>query len=133
MSDCAEAGQQIGPLTSIARDRWNTLAEKWRPRMRRPRPSLAATCKSYPNGLGTLARRGIDAASFGLAKPLAMKLAKIMGAKNCGCDARERWLNELVPNVATVGKMEWMRLAPKILTLWKRLRTDQPANGSNTP
>jgi len=104
----------MGDKIVISRDHWNKLAAKWRPRIKPSHQAAAVTHDQYPNGLGTLARKGIDLVSFGAAKPLAMAVAKIMGAKNCGCEAREQCLNRLVPDVAKVGGLEWVKLAPRI-------------------
>jgi len=117
VADCAEAGEVMGDKIAIPRDRWNKLAEKWRSRMIR-RSSSTSHSPSHesecPHGLGTLARKGISLVSLGMAKPLAMAVAKVMGAKNCGCEAREQCLNRLVPDVAKVGGLEWVKLAPRI-------------------
>jgi len=70
---------------------------------------------AFPRGLGTLTRRGIDITSFGLARPIAEAIAKILTAKNCGCNGREACLDKLVPDVRAVGALGWLALAPRIL------------------
>jgi len=125
VSECVEASEVMGDTYVMPRERFNAISAKWRPRRLRP-PALLLTShpheSEYPNGLGTLARRGIDMVSLGMAKPLAMALARMMGKPNCGCDAREKTLNELVPDVRMVkGAMGWARLVPKILVERKRV------------
>ncbi|MCL2649217.1 MAG: hypothetical protein FWD61_19835, partial [Phycisphaerales bacterium] len=104
----------MGDIYVMPPDRFAALHAKWQSFKKCPKSSIVPLQQQYPNGLGTLARRGIDVVSFGLAKPLAMTIARIMGAQNCGCDAREQRLNELVPDVADVGVMDWIKLTPKI-------------------
>ena len=105
----------MGDIYVMPPDRFAALHAKWQSFKKCPKSSIVPLQQQYPNGLGTLARRGIDVVSFGLAKPLAMTIARIMGAQNCGCDAREQRLNELVPDVADVGVMDWIKLTPRIL------------------
>jgi hypothetical protein len=67
----------------------------------------------FPRGLGTLVRNGVDAASLGLAKPIADALAKAFAGGNCQCLAREACLNKLVPDVHEVLTREWPMIAVK--------------------
>lgn len=116
VAECVLAGDEEGDNITISRDRWNAVAKKWRPRMKRQRPTTTAT-NQYPHGLGTYTRKGIALASLGIAPLLADAIAKFMGKTGCGgCAARERRLNELVPDVSQVeGLMGWVKLTPKIL------------------
>ena len=66
-------------------------------------------------GLGSVVSKGIDLASFGMAKPVATSIAKAFGASSCGCDARAKCLNELVPDVSKIKPVDWLWLAPRIL------------------
>jgi len=117
VAECIEAAEVVGDTYTMPRERFEAIRAKWKPRNRCHQPSPPASHPSesaYPHGLGTLTRRGIDLVSLGMAKPLAMAVAKVMGAKNCGCEGRERCLNMLVPDVAKVGGLEWVKLAPRI-------------------
>lgn len=89
---------------------WRTMLEKYRKSRLNSPPQ-----QQYPNGLGTLAAQGIDAVSFGLAKPVASAISSIFGAKSCGCDARAQCLNELVPDATKIDALSWASISWKIL------------------
>lgn len=89
---------------------WKEMLAKYRKNTQPAQPQ-----PQYPNGLGTLVTHGIDAASFGLAKPVATSIAKVFGAKTCSCNARAACLNQLVPDVRKVDALGWLMLSSQIL------------------
>lgn len=66
-------------------------------------------------GLGSIAKRGIDATTFGMGKRAATVIARIFGRKNCGCLARAKCLNQLVPDVRKIKGKRWLKLLPQIM------------------
>lgn len=50
-------------------------------------------CKAASRGLGDVVADGLSA--IGITKELAQKAAKAVGLKDCGCDGRQKALNDL--------------------------------------
>ncbi|MCL2647958.1 MAG: hypothetical protein FWD61_13255 [Phycisphaerales bacterium] len=126
IAECLAAAEVIGDTYTMLRERFDAIQAKWRPHSRCKSTSSipgeetneeAIEAKKYPNGFGTLARNGIAIASLGMAKPIATAIAKAMGKPDCGCLARMKYMNRLVPDVATVGVADWIKLTPKILAV----------------
>ena len=75
----------------------------WCPVLRVAHPAeICKTCPHYagdrgkpPPGLGDLVEAAIDRVTFGAAKAIADKVARLAGKKDCGCKKRKDRLNRL--------------------------------------
>jgi len=83
---------------------------------------------ALPYGLGTVIRKGIDVTTFGFGKAIAERFAKAFTKRpNCGCAARAKCLDELMPDVRVFAGMSWVERAGLLPGIWKCMRAkDDP-------